>query len=336
VSDSRELAAWPWELSRAWDADVPLARAPGVAVVYRSLPAPRRADAMVRTLQRALGRLGYFSGVPDGLIGSLTTEALVRLQREVGVAADGFAGRDTWAALRQRLAAEPRRLPNAVLFRPDPERELEKQRGSRASGTGLVSSYLRAGFTVDVLDDPTVAGVTRLIRSGYRPVPDLVHVVAPARYAGGATVLDLGDDAGSRNLRPGANLTGELTVTRFSEMLALLAHGGRVPLVVLDVPLPSSPAEALRSLGVRNSFGHQLLHLAQVDAILATGLAGPGDREELLDLVTVGLGQGDDVARVLGKLHHARAEVEDVGSVLSFIGSALFADRSPFALLPLG
>ena len=335
VAASRELAAWPWELTRAHGMDAPLACASNVGLVYRSLSATRRTEAMVRALQGALDRLGYFDGVADGLIGAMTMDALRKFQSDAGIDDEGITSRDTWAALRERLAALRQRMPNVVLLRPDPERELEKQRGSKASGTSLIASYLRAGFTVDVLDNPTLRGVHRFVSAGDRPMPDLVHVVAPVRYSGGATVLDLSDDAGARSVRSGG-VVGELTVTRFSELLAMLARGGRVPLVVLDVPLPSSQVEALRSLSVRNSIAHQVLQLGQVDVILATGLADQHDRPQLTSVITEGLGRGDSAAKVLATMHAARTGSDAIGSVLAFLGSALFTDRPPFALLPLG
>ena len=53
----------------------------------------------VTLLQYALGRAGMEAGKPDGIFGRRTAKALQRFQREQGLAADGIAGKLTWAAL---------------------------------------------------------------------------------------------------------------------------------------------------------------------------------------------------------------------------------------------
>ena len=53
----------------------------------------------VTLLQYALERAGMDVGNPDGIFGRRTVQALLRFQREQGIAADGVAGKLTWAAL---------------------------------------------------------------------------------------------------------------------------------------------------------------------------------------------------------------------------------------------
>ena len=57
----------------------------------------------VRTLQRALGRLGWKPGAVDGLFGPRTERALLRFQAAAGLAQDGVAGPLTWRALARSL-----------------------------------------------------------------------------------------------------------------------------------------------------------------------------------------------------------------------------------------
>ena len=57
----------------------------------------------VRTLQRALGRLGWKPGAADGLFGPRTERALLRFQAAAGLAQDGVAGPLTWRALARSL-----------------------------------------------------------------------------------------------------------------------------------------------------------------------------------------------------------------------------------------
>ena len=54
---------------------------------------------LVSLLQYALQRAGLDAGNPDGIFGRRTVKALMRFQRERGLAADGIAGKLTWAAL---------------------------------------------------------------------------------------------------------------------------------------------------------------------------------------------------------------------------------------------
>ncbi len=54
---------------------------------------------LVTLMQYALNRAGMEAGKPDGIFGRRTAKALQRFQREQGLAADGIAGKLTWAAL---------------------------------------------------------------------------------------------------------------------------------------------------------------------------------------------------------------------------------------------
>ena len=53
----------------------------------------------VKLLQYALARAGLEPGNADGIFGRRTAKALQQFQRDQGLAADGVAGKLTWAAL---------------------------------------------------------------------------------------------------------------------------------------------------------------------------------------------------------------------------------------------
>jgi hypothetical protein len=306
-------------------------------MVYRGLRRYRREEAKSHAAQAALQALGRYPGVPDGLLGDLTLEALRSFQQEAGIDPDGIPGPDTFAALRQALiTAAPARALRVVVLRPDPARQLERQRGEAAGGSGLLSGYLQHGAEVTVIDDPTTDRIRALAAAQGEARPDVVHVTAPVRYGGGATVLDLGGDASRRSVHRGLQPGSELSVSAVCEIVRLLTGGGRLPLLVLDVPLPGTVTEAVRALSARNSFSYQLMELGGIQALLATGLAPPEDQIEIVDLVVGGLSRGQDAAQVTRELHRARpADGDDVGSALAFAATALHLERPPFALFPL-
>jgi peptidoglycan hydrolase-like protein with peptidoglycan-binding domain len=59
-----------------------------------------RGPAVTR-LQQRLSRLGFFSGVVDGVFGGETDEAVRAAQSNFGLDADGVVGAATWDALLQ-------------------------------------------------------------------------------------------------------------------------------------------------------------------------------------------------------------------------------------------
>lgn len=53
----------------------------------------------VKTLQAQLNALGYDCGTVDGIFGAKTYNAVVKFQKDRGLAVDGIVGKNTWAAL---------------------------------------------------------------------------------------------------------------------------------------------------------------------------------------------------------------------------------------------
>lgn len=57
--------------------------------------------AEVVKLQEILKQINFYSGVIDGIFGSVTKDAVVRFQREYGLVADGIVGSKTWSKLNE-------------------------------------------------------------------------------------------------------------------------------------------------------------------------------------------------------------------------------------------
>jgi Putative peptidoglycan binding domain len=66
---------------------------------------PGDQGSAVSELQRALEYIGYSPGAVDGVYGAATTQAVTRFQQAHGLTADGIAGDQTLAALRQAVSA---------------------------------------------------------------------------------------------------------------------------------------------------------------------------------------------------------------------------------------
>ena len=60
----------------------------------------------VRSVQKALARLGYFHHAVTGFYGPVTTTAVQQFQRAVGLKADGIWGPRCQSALKRRLASK--------------------------------------------------------------------------------------------------------------------------------------------------------------------------------------------------------------------------------------
>jgi hypothetical protein len=336
VLHGREPAVLPWELTRAWETDVPVVQAPAARFVYRSLKRSRQEEAKTRALQQALRRLEYFPLVSDGLSGAFTDQAVQEFQRAAGLGVSGHAGPETWSALRRQILRDvPRRPLRAVVLRPGRDREAERQRGYATAGRDPVAAYLQHGIELAVVEDPqtdTLAQAAEPFKDG---IPDLLHVMSPVKLIGGATVLDFGADAGWRRSRHDDPDRNTLSVRALGDLCSALGRGAKLPLVILDIPLPPSPLEAVRNLGIRNSFAYQLLKLGVAETVLAMGLAEPTDQAQILDQIVSGLAQDQDVAAVARRLQRARSP-GDLISTLPYAASALFLERPPSSLLPLG
>jgi hypothetical protein len=72
--------------------------------------------AEVRTLQKELNSLGYWTGgSPDGQFGSLTEQAVFALQKSAGLTRSGVVGPRTWAALARHIRPSVRSKKGHVI-----------------------------------------------------------------------------------------------------------------------------------------------------------------------------------------------------------------------------
>jgi peptidoglycan hydrolase-like protein with peptidoglycan-binding domain len=154
-----------------------------------------RGAAGVRVLQRRLRALGLRPGPVDGRYGPLTEAAVVQLQRDSGLAADGVVGPQT----RRVLEAETAPLvPGAGYGRPAGSQRV------RAAQRKLRSLELRPGPLDGVYGPRTQAAVGRFQRTAGQ-APDGVLSVATARVlanADGDRPATVSRDAGHRDARP--------------------------------------------------------------------------------------------------------------------------------------
>ena len=65
------------------------------------------ATLLTTVIQQELAALGYFEGVPDGLLGPMTVEAITAFQTDAGITADGAYGPETYEALADAMEADP-------------------------------------------------------------------------------------------------------------------------------------------------------------------------------------------------------------------------------------
>lgn len=68
----------------------------------------------VTSLQRRLNALGYWCGTPDGAFGAQTKQAVLAVQKVVGLGRDGVVGAKTWSAINRGLRPGSRRGGNRM------------------------------------------------------------------------------------------------------------------------------------------------------------------------------------------------------------------------------
>lgn len=97
-------------LPSAWSSSVQLISQAGTLSLGGS-------GSLVSQLQEDLARLGYYSGTNTGYFGSVTEDAVIRFQRDVGITADGRVGFETNEAIQQRIGTGDSSAPISETLR---------------------------------------------------------------------------------------------------------------------------------------------------------------------------------------------------------------------------
>ncbi|MER5468290.1 AAA family ATPase [Streptomyces sp. NPDC002685] len=279
-ADEAGLHAFPWEL----------ALRPRNAAPYRTLP--EAAEAVdVRAVQAVLNTATADRKlVTDGVWGSLSQAAAAGA---LGVALTAVGGPiaavstmpTVWRLVRiARWRAQKRAGAGTVLVLRDEPVEGDTSYVSPTAARLALGGYRMHGF--DVREIPSSAGLPRL-----KAPPAVVHVRAPLRLKGGtlpcfelsATHLSHGERLDR------AAMGADLTPDRLAEWLTQFEPGTQ-PLIVLDPPLPGSPADIPLQLVLRNLFAATLFASGYAPAVLGMGLRDPasGRQTELLAQAAVG------------------------------------------------
>lgn len=93
---------------------------------------------LVVTLQDDLATLGYFSSSSTGFFGSVTEDAVIRFQRDVGISADGRVGPQTSEAIAQRIGT------GAPAVRPPTSGGTVLREGDSGDGVLALQNRLRS------------------------------------------------------------------------------------------------------------------------------------------------------------------------------------------------
>jgi hypothetical protein len=115
----------------------------------------------------------------------------------------------------------------------------------------------------------------------------------------------------------------------------------RPPVVILDVPTTGSAADDAAQLVARNRFACELFSLGKVAAVLATGLGGGDEQEEVHDAIASNLREPraqqevlDSLRAVWEKYPYAKSDAR--AGLLAFMATALFSNNPYETLAPRG
>lgn len=168
--------------------------------------------------------------------------------------------------------------------------------------------------------------------------PDVVHVQASIEFVGGGVVIATGRPLGGRAVA-GTGMPDQLPVTAFGDLMNVLSLGSYGPIVVLETPWRRSRSESVRAMLLRNAFGHYLLELNRTLAVLCTGGGSPAVQHESYRVLAAGmtsLTSPRDIADIAGELRRLTVPDAGLADVVPQLGSALFLQRSPYTLFPVG
>ena len=118
-----------------------------------------------KELQEKLNKLGYDCGKADGIFGKNTEAALLKFQKENGLAIDGYAGPATFTKLDQLISAKNTVTVNNWVLRL--QKELNAQKFRDSNGKALVEDGIAGKATLSAC--PTVkqkakGNITKLIQ----------------------------------------------------------------------------------------------------------------------------------------------------------------------------
>ena len=244
--------------------------------VVRTSPSPSPRQMTIPDIQRALNAAAPEVRVRvDGVGGSETADALKIFQSSRGLPLTGEA--DPWTMQGLLVGSTGGSQPHVVIVAPQAEALKMSRRGHAVTGVTPGDAYARAGCSVHVVeaDDAEKLGVQLL----HEPTT-ILHLCCGLADAYGTPAL---------NLTPAAwGTRGQML---YPAMLDGMLDGQPLrPLIVLDVPRPSAPHEALVQLLLRNAFAADLLAKNPRVSVVATGLVDPVDEADLYTGLATSLG----------------------------------------------
>jgi tetratricopeptide (TPR) repeat protein len=319
----------PWELATVIGS-VPIVQDPRVATFVRSMPSRAEGVEDVRYAQATLSRVMGISTPADGILGPQTEKLLRAFQRDAGLPVHGRVDQTTLAAIRRRaLDADPF-PPRVVVVRAGFEQQVQQisVANERTFGVDVYRIYESQGYRVELLEQPEIGALASYTAD---PSTAIVHLAAGVRLtSAGIVSLDFAEGF-SKSSRDPSEWTASL-VSR------ALYRSGDGPLVVVDVPRPSSSSEVARQLVLRNKFASDLFEVLTSSAVLATGLLADSTADShiaLLERLRAGesLGASSAAARRVAAMGIDLASSVPEPAALASI--ALFA-RTPNAGIGMG
>ncbi|MBV9578735.1 MAG: peptidoglycan-binding protein [Chloroflexi bacterium] len=264
----RRLAPVPWELMRSPGADL-IATLPAVSSLFREAGEAVSRSSESRLLQVILNALTGSQLSVDGVMGPESRAALTEFQRARALDPTGSVDAATTSKLRSGIVDLASKPPYAIVAQPSYQRQFLGSRGTQAQGSDLYYMYSSWGFMVDVVEDPTPTRLAEALQSRSLGQPSIVHLAAGISASTGTLALEFGEVSPQST-----SDTGEVLTTNFlSRILESTSRSPAGPVVILDVPRPSTETEAARMLLLRNLFAADLFQFGNALAVVGIGLA---------------------------------------------------------------